>query len=155
MCVPEVLVPDEGESIWEGNTMHLPAASRVLIDITRHVKHFTVSFDYMAEEVIAKTTWRSGNNTCCPWHYGIGDVRSLADKAAATMLENVKVIEPVGPLNRSTRQSMITPFALCRLSSTDQGNSRLEGIYFARPKTSCLHIGWFNSSPTPRRFERD
>ena len=34
--------------------MHLPAASRVLIDITRHVKHFTVSFDYTAEEVIAK-----------------------------------------------------------------------------------------------------
>jgi hypothetical protein len=26
-----------------------------------------------------------------PWHYGISDVRSLADKAAATMLENVKM----------------------------------------------------------------
>jgi len=65
MCVPRVLAPDEGESIWEGNTMHLtaPAVSRILIHITRHVKHFTVSFDYMAEEVIAKTTWRSGNNS--------------------------------------------------------------------------------------------
>jgi hypothetical protein len=67
MCVPRVLAPDEGESIWEGNTMHLtaPAVSRVLIDITRHVKRFSISFDYMAEEVIAKTTWRSGNNKCC------------------------------------------------------------------------------------------
>jgi hypothetical protein len=81
--------------------MHLPAASRVFIDIMRHVRHFTVSFDYMAEEVIAKTTWRSGNNTCCrkvrgygaPWHYGISDVRSLADKAVATILENVKVAD--------------------------------------------------------------
>src|SRR5271157_928971 len=94
MCLPKVLAPDEGESIWEGNTMHLtaPAVSRVLIDITRHVKRFSISLDYMAEEVIAKT-WQSGNNKCCPWHYGIGDVRSLADKAAATILENVKVAD--------------------------------------------------------------
>ena len=78
--------------------MHLTAASRVLIDITRHVKRFSISLDYMAEEVIAKT-WQSGNNTCCrkvrgygaPWHYGISDVQSLADKAAARMLENVKM----------------------------------------------------------------
>jgi O-methyltransferase involved in polyketide biosynthesis len=67
MCVPRVLARHEGESIWEGNTMHLtaPAVSRVLIDITRHVKRFSISFDYIAEEVIAKTTWRSGNNKCC------------------------------------------------------------------------------------------
>ena len=28
-----------------------------------------------------------------PWHYGISDVRSLADKAVATILENVKVAD--------------------------------------------------------------
>jgi hypothetical protein len=58
MCLPKVLAPDEGESIWEGNTMHLtaPAVSRILIDIARHVRQFTISLDYMAEEVIAKTT---------------------------------------------------------------------------------------------------
>jgi hypothetical protein len=26
MCLPKVLTPDEGESIWEGNTMHLTGA---------------------------------------------------------------------------------------------------------------------------------
>ena len=44
--------------IWEGNTMYLTAdaVSQVLTDITRHIKQCSVSFDYMAEEVIAKTT---------------------------------------------------------------------------------------------------
>ena len=74
--------------------MHLtaPAVSRVLIDITRHVRHFTVSFDYMAEEVIAKTT---GDPAITSVVLGItaSDVRSLADKAAATILENVKVAD--------------------------------------------------------------
>jgi methyltransferase (TIGR00027 family) len=44
--------------IWEGNTMYLTAAavSQVLGGITRHVTHFTVSLDYVTEEVIAKTT---------------------------------------------------------------------------------------------------
>ena len=120
MCVPRVLAPDEGESIWEGNTMHLPAASRVLIDIMRHVRHFTVSFDYMAEEVIAKT-WQSGNNKCCPWHYGIGDVRSLGDKATATM-ENIKVADlhrAYWP-NKQLDCPIYVRYSLCTLQAVEQ-----------------------------------
>jgi len=55
----------------------------------------------MAEEVIAKTTGDPAITNVVrrfaamgsPWHYGIIDVRSLADKAAATILENVKVAD--------------------------------------------------------------
>jgi len=38
--------------IWEGNTMYLTAAAvnHVLADITRYVRQFTVSFDYVTEE---------------------------------------------------------------------------------------------------------
>jgi O-methyltransferase involved in polyketide biosynthesis len=132
MCVPRVLAPDEGESIWEGNTMYLtaPPVSRALIDITRHVKRFSISFDYMAEEVIAKTTGDPGITRVverfaamgAPWHYGIGDVRSLADKAVATILENVKVAD----LHRAcwATQSLDSPiydhYSICTLQDVQQ-----------------------------------
>jgi O-methyltransferase involved in polyketide biosynthesis len=79
--------------------MYLTAAAvnQVLADITRHVRHFTVSFDYVTEEVVAESGDPEGTDRFvsmgAPWHYGISDVRSLADKAAATILENVKVAD--------------------------------------------------------------
>ena len=90
--------------IWEGNTMYLTAAAvnQVLRDITRQVRHFTVSFDYVTKEVTAKTTGdpeiTNVVERCAamgaPWTHGISDVGSLAHKAAATILENVKVADP-------------------------------------------------------------
>jgi len=89
--------------IWEGNTMYLSAAavSQVLGGITRHVRQFTVSFDYVTEEVIAKTTGDPEITSVverfaamgAPWNYGISDLRSFADKAMATILEHVKVAD--------------------------------------------------------------
>jgi O-methyltransferase involved in polyketide biosynthesis len=83
--------------------MYLTAAAvnHVLADITRYVRQFTVSFDYVTEEVIAKTTGDPEITSvverfaamAAPWHYGISDVRSLADKAMATILEHVKVAD--------------------------------------------------------------
>jgi methyltransferase (TIGR00027 family) len=44
--------------IWEGNTMYLAGASvrRVLAGLSKRVRRCNISFDYMAEEVIAHTT---------------------------------------------------------------------------------------------------
>ena len=129
MCVPRVLAPDEGESMWEGNTMHLPAASRVLIDIMRHVRHFSVSFDYMAEEVIAKTGDPGMTSVVerfaamgAPWHYGISDVRSLADKAVATILENVKVanLHRAPWPNKQLDSPIYVRYSLCTLQAVEQ-----------------------------------
>jgi hypothetical protein len=55
----------------------------------------------VTEEVIAKTTGDPEITSVverfaamgAPWHYGISDVRSLADKATATTLEHVKVAD--------------------------------------------------------------
>ena len=48
--------------IWEGNTMYLPFASirHTLAEIRTHVTRFRVSFDYMADAVITKTTGDPG-----------------------------------------------------------------------------------------------
>ena len=48
--------------IWEGNTMYLPRAAdkRILVELRNHVTRFRVSFDYMAESVVSKTTGDSG-----------------------------------------------------------------------------------------------
>ena len=103
-----------GHFIWEGNKMYLTATAvnQVLGGITRHVKQFTESFDYVTNEVIAKTTGdpeitrvvERSAAMGAPRHFGISDVQSLAEKATATILETSRwrtFIEPIGPLNRS------------------------------------------------------
>src|SRR6185295_11634918 len=44
--------------IWEGNTMYLPLDSvkHILTQLRRYVRRFRLSFDYMADAVISKTT---------------------------------------------------------------------------------------------------
>ena len=73
-----------------------------------------------------------------PWTYGISDVRNLSDKAAATILDNVKVADlhpaywPAKP--RDSPIYHITPFARCRLSSSDEENARQEAYFSPDPK---------------------
>ena len=44
--------------IWEGNTMYLPLerVKQTLVELRTYVPRFSVSFDYMAEAVISRTT---------------------------------------------------------------------------------------------------
>ena len=89
--------------IWEGNTMYLSLDSiiSVLADLVRYVKRFRLSFDYMADAVISKTTGdRSITNLVesfeamgAPWQSGIGDVRSLARQIGLKTLEDVRTAE--------------------------------------------------------------
>ena len=59
--------------VWEGNTMYLPLDSvkHTLSELRRYVKRFGLSFDYMAEAVISKTTgdWasRASSKVLPPW----------------------------------------------------------------------------------------
>ena len=89
--------------IWEGNTMYLAEAAvdEVLADIARHVRQFTISFDYVSEDLILRTTGDPEITSVvdrfgamgAPWIYGISDIRGLAERAAISISENVKVAD--------------------------------------------------------------
>ena len=89
--------------IWEGNTMYLTGASvsKVLADIRKRVGQFNISFDYMAEEVIAHTTGdqRTSNFVArfaamgAPWRFGVNDLEALAEEAGMTIVDNVRTAE--------------------------------------------------------------
>ncbi len=89
--------------IWEGNTMYLTeeAVRQTLLDIAGNVDEFTLSFDYMTEEVIAKTTGDSAVTNLvesfagigAPWIFGITSLRELSDEAALKIAGNVKIGE--------------------------------------------------------------
>jgi methyltransferase (TIGR00027 family) len=115
--------------IWEGNTMYLTAASirQVMVDISHHVKKFTLSLDYFTEEVIAKTTGDPGVTGIvesfaamgAPWSYGIANIRGFADEAAMTIEDNIKIKElhsaywPNEPLD----SAIYDHYYLCTLES--------------------------------------
>ena len=79
--------------IWEGNTMYLPLDSdkQILTQLRKHVRRFRLSFDYMAEAVISKTTGDPGITRLvesfaamgAPWLSGIRDIQSLAHASCA------------------------------------------------------------------------
>jgi methyltransferase (TIGR00027 family) len=89
--------------IWEGNTMYLPLekVKHILEQLTTHVRRFRVSFDYMAEAVISKTTGDPGVTRLvesfaamgAPWLSGIRDIQSLARDLKLNLLENFKTLE--------------------------------------------------------------
>jgi methyltransferase (TIGR00027 family) len=89
--------------IWEGNTMYLTGASvrKILADLRKRVGQFTISFDYMAEEVIARTTGDQRTSKFverfaamgAPWRFGVNDIEALAQEAAMTIVDNVRIAE--------------------------------------------------------------
>ena len=89
--------------IWEGNTMYFPldCTQQILTDLRSHVKQFRVSFDYMAESVISKTTGDPGitrlvesfANMGAPWLSGIRDIQSLAHDLGLDLIENFQTSE--------------------------------------------------------------
>ncbi|HEY7289076.1 MAG TPA: SAM-dependent methyltransferase [Vicinamibacterales bacterium] len=89
--------------IWEGNTMYLPLESirQTLFTLKTHVKRFRLSFDYMSDAVVAKTTGDAGVTRLvesfaamgAPWISGIRDVKSLAREHGLSLVENFKISE--------------------------------------------------------------
>ena len=115
--------------IWEGNTMYLPIESDrfILSELKHYVRRFRVSFDYMAEAVIAKTTGdpevtRVVENFAqmgAPWVTGIRDVHDFARELGLHVLDNFKttdlftVYRPGRPL--TTR--LFDYYSLCTVGS--------------------------------------
>ena len=89
--------------IWEGNTMYLPLESvrHVLAEIRCSVERFRLSFDYMAEAVISKTTGDAGVTKLvesfarmgAPWVSGIRDVGALAREHGLELVDNFKIAD--------------------------------------------------------------
>jgi methyltransferase (TIGR00027 family) len=89
--------------IWEGNTMYLPleATRLILTQLRNYFRQFRLSFDYMAEAVISKTTGDPGVTKLvdsfaamgAPWLSGIRDVHSLAAGLGLKVIENFKTAD--------------------------------------------------------------
>jgi methyltransferase (TIGR00027 family) len=89
--------------IWEGNTMYLPLETdkHILAQVRTHLRQFRLSFDYMADEVISKTTGDAGitrlaqsfANMGAPWVSGIRDIQALADEMNLRVIENFKTAD--------------------------------------------------------------
>jgi len=89
--------------IWEGNTMYLTrgAAMKVLDDLRKSVRAFSISFDYMDEAVVACTTGDPETTGFverfaamgAPWHYGIDDLQAVAREARMQVADCMTVAD--------------------------------------------------------------
>ena len=89
--------------IWEGNTMYLPLESNKYIvgQLRRYVKQFCISFDYMADTVISKSTGDAGivklvesfASMGAPWVCGFHDIYTFAEEVDLRVVENFKTAE--------------------------------------------------------------
>jgi len=84
--------------IWEGNVMYMPLAQDkdAMAQLKRHVKRFRLSFDYLSEPVITKTTGDASLTALvesfeamgAPWLSGIDDIHALARELDLRVVEN-------------------------------------------------------------------
>ena len=84
--------------IWEGNVMYMPLAAdkQTMLQLKQHVKQFRLSFDYLTEAVVTKTTGDAGLTILvesfeamrAPWVSGIDDLQSLAREVGLRVVEN-------------------------------------------------------------------
>lgn len=95
-------------------------------EIKRHVQRFRLSFDYLTESVIAKSTGdasltvlvESFESMGAPWVSGIDDIHSLAGEVGLRAVENVKT----GELYRKYRgrpawSPIFRHYSICTLQS--------------------------------------
>lgn len=85
--------------IWEGNVMYMPISidKETILELKRHLKRFRLSFDYLTESVVRKTTGdasltmlvESFEAMSAPWLSGIDDINSFARELGLRVLENV------------------------------------------------------------------
>ena len=113
--------------IWEGNTMYLPLDSvkHILAELRRHVKRFRLSFDYLAEAVISKTTGDPGITSLvesfeamgAPWRSGIRDIQSLARELDLNVVENFTTSElcQAYGLGRPMTSPIFDSYSVCTL----------------------------------------
>jgi len=115
--------------IWEGNTMYLPLTStkHILSQLRKYVKRFRISFDYMADVVISKTTDDPGITKLvesfadmgAPWLSGIRDLQTLAGELNLNVVENFKTADLYQKYwcDRPITSPIFTFYSVCTLGS--------------------------------------
>jgi methyltransferase (TIGR00027 family) len=115
--------------IWEGNTMYLPSDSinHVISELKRHVRRFRLSFDYMADTVIANTTGHAEITILvesfaamgAPWISGFRDIDSFGREQALDVIENFKLQELSDryQLRRPLTSPIFRFYSVCTLDS--------------------------------------
>lgn len=114
--------------IWEGNVMYMPLANdkHTMLQLKRHVKLFRLSFDYLTESVIAKTTGDASLTTLvesfeamdAPWLSGIDDIHSLARELSLSVVENMTTGELYRKYRgRSASSPIFRHYSICTLES--------------------------------------
>lgn len=114
--------------IWEGNVMYMPLADdkNTMRQLKRCVRRFRLSFDYLTESVVRKTTGDASLSSLvesfeamgAPWVSGIDDVDSLAREVGLRVVENVTT----GTLYQKYRRRVMTSpvfqhYSICTLES--------------------------------------
>jgi methyltransferase (TIGR00027 family) len=115
--------------IWEGNTMYLPldAVKQTIADLQAHVRHFRLSFDYMTDAVITKSTGDASVTTLvesfaamgAPWVTGFRDIRTLAREMSLTLTDDQTTGE-LGQryqVGRPLTSAIFDHYAICTVSA--------------------------------------
>jgi hypothetical protein len=108
--------------------MYMPLANdkHTMLELKRHVKRFRLSFDYLTESVITKTTGdasltilvESFEAMGAPWLSGIDDIHSLARELGLRIVENFTTGELYRKYRRRPGTSPIFQhYSICTLDS--------------------------------------
>jgi methyltransferase (TIGR00027 family) len=120
--------------IWEGNTMYLPldAVKHTIAELKRYVRRFRLSFDYLAEVVISKTTGDPGVTSLvesfeamgAPWLSGIHDIQSLAREMSLDLVENFKTgeLSETYQFGRRATSPIFEYYSVCTLGFQPTGH---------------------------------
>jgi methyltransferase (TIGR00027 family) len=114
--------------IWEGNVMYMPLASdkHTMSQLKQHVAEFRVSFDYLSESLVAKTTGDASLTTLvesfeamrAPWVSGIDDIHDLARELALRVTDNVTTGELYETYRgRPAASPVFGHYSICTLES--------------------------------------
>jgi O-methyltransferase involved in polyketide biosynthesis len=109
--------------------MYLPGdyTKQVLAELKNHVRHFELSFDYMADSVVSKTTGdpaisslvESFESMGAPWVSGISDIDALAHEAGLKVVENFRTAELYRKywIGRPMTSPIFNFYSVCTLAS--------------------------------------
>ena len=115
--------------LWEGNTTLIPKEDVIFVveQIRNNVKNFKLSFDYMSDKVISRTTGYQDINDYIdkyeslyvPWITGFETIEPLAKDLGLKVLENLSTAELQKKYrpNRSLESNLFKFYFVCTLEN--------------------------------------
>jgi len=105
--------------LWEGNTTLLPKEDVIFVvkQIRDNVKSFRLSFDYMSDKVISRTT-------------GYQDINDYIDKYESLYVPWITGFETIEPLAKELGLNVIENFSMAELHEKYRPNRSLESNLF-------------------------